>query len=43
MTPSVTCVFEVRFALTLNIGKERDAESGLDYFRASYYASNMGR
>jgi len=24
-------------------GKERDAESGLDYFSARYYASNMGR
>ena len=24
-------------------GEERDAESGLDYFGARYYASNMGR
>jgi RHS repeat-associated protein len=24
-------------------GKERDAESGLDYFGARYYKSNMGR
>src|SRR5205809_177914 len=24
-------------------GKERDAESGLDYFEARYYGSNMGR
>jgi RHS repeat-associated protein len=24
-------------------GKERDAESGLDYFGARYYASGMGR
>ena len=24
-------------------GKERDAESGLDYFPARYYGSNMGR
>ncbi len=24
-------------------GKERDAESGLDYFGARYYGSNMGR
>jgi RHS repeat-associated protein len=24
-------------------GKERDSESGLDYFGARYYASNMGR
>lgn len=24
-------------------GKERDTESGLDYFDARYYSSNMGR
>ncbi|HEX6880043.1 MAG TPA: RHS repeat-associated core domain-containing protein, partial [Terriglobales bacterium] len=24
-------------------GKERDTETGLDYFGARYYASNMGR
>jgi RHS repeat-associated protein len=24
-------------------GKERDAESGLDYFGARYYSSSMGR
>jgi len=24
-------------------GKERDTESGLDYFGARYYGSNMGR
>jgi RHS repeat-associated protein len=24
-------------------GKERDAETGLDYFGARYYGSNMGR
>jgi RHS repeat-associated protein len=24
-------------------GKERDSESGLDYFGARYYASDMGR
>jgi RHS repeat-associated protein len=24
-------------------GKERDAESGLDYFTARYYASTLGR
>ena len=24
-------------------GKERDVESGLNYFGARYYASNMGR
>ncbi len=32
--------------LRLNLkftGKERDTESGLDYFGARYYGSNMGR
>jgi RHS repeat-associated protein len=24
-------------------GKERDSETGLDYFGARYYGSNMGR
>ena len=28
---------------SLSTGKERDTESGLDYFGARYYASNMGR
>jgi len=28
---------------TLNTGKEKDTESGLDYFRARYDGSNMGR
>jgi len=28
---------------TLFTGKERDTESGLDYFGARYYSSNMGR
>jgi RHS repeat-associated protein len=32
------CVFPSRYT-----GKERDAESGLDYFGARYYASSMGR
>jgi RHS repeat-associated protein len=36
MTESVACAS--RYA-----GKERDAESGLDYFGARYYASSMGR
>jgi RHS repeat-associated protein len=36
MTESVACAS--RYA-----GKERDIESGLDYFGARYYASNMGR
>ena len=32
------CAFECRFT-----GKERDTESGLDYFGARYYGSTMGR
>jgi RHS repeat-associated protein len=32
------CVFPSRYT-----GKERDTESGLDYFGARYYASSMGR
>ena len=32
------CAFASRYT-----GKERDAESGLDYFGARYYGSNMGR
>ena len=32
------CAFAYRFT-----GKERDAESGLDYFGARYYGSTMGR
>jgi RHS repeat-associated protein len=32
------CAFAYKFT-----GKERDQESGLDYFGARYYASNMGR
>ncbi len=29
--------------LTQSTGKERDTESGLDYFGSRYYASSMGR
>ncbi len=37
-------VFEQCFSTHFNsTGKERDAESGLDYFGARYYASAMGR
>lgn len=43
MTASPTCANEVRFSRYRNTGKERDAESGLDYFGARYYASSMGR
>jgi RHS repeat-associated protein len=31
------------FAQSHSTGKERDTESGLDYFGARYYGSNMGR
>jgi RHS repeat-associated protein len=36
----VTSLLHIRRKFT---GKERDAESGLDYFGARYYASSMGR
>ena len=35
---STVCVCAYKFT-----GKERDTESGLDYFGARYYASSMGR
>src|SRR5580698_10548013 len=31
------------FGASRYTGKERDTESGLDYFGARYYSSNMGR
>jgi len=37
-TTYFSCAFEHHFT-----GKERDAESGNDYFGARYYASSMGR
>ena len=43
MTGSTVCVTEVRFGPPQFTGKERDAESGNDYFGARYYASSMGR
>jgi RHS repeat-associated protein len=43
MTQSAACASDVRFALSLSTGKERDTESGNDYFGARYYASTMGR
>jgi RHS repeat-associated protein len=43
MTESTICVTEVRFGPPQFTGKERDTESGLDYFGARYYASSMGR
>src|SRR5271170_1956699 len=43
MTGSVVCVTTVFFPRSRSTGKERDTESGLDYFGARYYASTMGR
>lgn len=43
MTPAVVCASEACFARSSFTDKERDTESGLDYFGARYYASNMGR
>jgi len=43
MTRSAACATVVRFAPDLSTGKERDAESGNDYFEARYYSSAMGR
>jgi len=43
ITSSAACAIEMRLSLSHTTGKERDAESGLDYFGARYYGSNMGR
>jgi RHS repeat-associated protein len=44
MTHSPVCVISaVRLNRCRYTGKERDAESGNDYFGARYYVSNMGR
>jgi RHS repeat-associated protein len=40
---SATCAFTVRLSRSRYTGKERDAESGNDYFGARYYGSSMGR
>jgi RHS repeat-associated protein len=40
---SAVCAVEVCFAASRYTGKERDSESGNDYFGARYYASSMGR
>ena len=43
-TPLGACTFSIASGLrTHSTGKERDGESGLDYFGARYYASSMGR
>jgi RHS repeat-associated protein len=43
MTQPVVCTSDVCFAPSCYTGKERDSESGNDYFGARYYASSMGR
>jgi RHS repeat-associated protein len=43
MTISAVCASTVRFSTYLSTGKERDTESGNDYFDARYYSSAMGR
>jgi RHS repeat-associated protein len=42
-TGSTACTTTVRFSRSRYTGKERDTESGNDYFGARYYASSMGR
>ncbi len=43
MTGSAVCASAVYFSRYRSTGKERDSESGNDYFGARYYGSNMGR
>ncbi len=43
MTGFAACAATVRFSPSRFTGKERDSESGNDYFGARYYASSMGR
>jgi RHS repeat-associated protein len=43
MTVSVVCVTSLCFSRSRSTGKERDAESGNDYFGARDYTSTMGR
>jgi len=43
MTPSAVYANKSRFSRSRYTGKERDSESGNDYFGARYYASSMGR
>lgn len=38
-----TCVYDALLRMYHFTGKERDTESGNDYFSARYYASSMGR
>jgi RHS repeat-associated protein len=43
MTASYFCASMVCFSPSRSAGKERDSESGLDYFGKRYYGSSMGR
>ena len=43
MTISAACASSVCFSRSRFTGKERDSESGNDYFGARYYSSAMGR
>jgi RHS repeat-associated protein len=43
MTQSAVCTSDVCFLSSCSTGKERDTESGNDYFGARYFGSSMGR
>ena len=43
MTSSTVCTINSNFPRPRFTGKERDTESGNDYFEARYYSSSMGR
>ena len=43
MTSSAACATAVCSSASRSTGKERETESGNDYFGARYYASTMGR
>lgn len=43
MTSSAVCAITMHFSRSRSTGKERDQESGNDYFFARYYSSAMGR
>jgi RHS repeat-associated protein len=43
MTNSAACATTMCSSRSRFTAKERDAESGNDYFGARYYASSMGR
>ena len=43
MTEPYVCASRLCFSRSRYTGKERDTESGNDYFDARYYSSNLGR